>query len=332
MKPSFIGRRRRFLAPPADEVELHRQASAVAADPALDLDAFLAASDIDLATCVLYHVLLRSRHGSFAAAVDRLPAAASPCGAGLKVILVPGLFHREHPEVGADGSLVEGVLRRCGFEVQRVPTDCRNSVSANAALVRAALEGSGRHALWLASLSKGTAEVRHCLQGYAREGLPRSLRGWLNFSGIFSGSVLADARTANRLGRHFLAAVCRVAGVHPGLAGELSRANPLWTADLSHLDGIRIVHVVGFPLRSHVQPMLSHRYAQAAASGPTDGVIRLRDALDYPGQVYPVWGCDHFARSPRISGIVYRLAHLMAATPASGTLPAYPARARTEAA
>jgi hypothetical protein len=315
MRPGFLMPRKRFLAPPLDEVELHRRARAILARPGFDLDACLAAADIDLANCVLYHAFLRSRHGSFVAEVDSLPAAALPSGKGQKVILVPGMFYREHPEVGADGALLEGILRNCGFEVGRAATDSRGSVERNAGIVRAAMEASGPRGLWLVSLSRGSAEVRHCLQGYAPGGLPPYLRGWLNFSGIFSGSILADIRTGTPLRRLLVRAICRLSGVAAALPGELSRSNPLWKTDTAHLGKIRLVHVLGFPLRSHVQPMLSHRFAQAAAFGPTDGVVGLRDALGYPGKVYPVWGCDHFARSPRISALAYRLAHLMAETP-----------------
>jgi hypothetical protein len=331
MKPRFPLARGRFLAPPMDEIELHRQARAILARPGFDLDAFLGAADIDLANCVLYHAFLRSRHGSFVAEVDSLPAAALPSGAGLKVILVPGMFYREHPEVGADGALLEGILRKCGFEVERAGTDSRGSVAGNAAIVRAAMEAAGPRALWLVSLSRGSAEVRHCLQGYAQGGLPPSLRGWLNFSGIFSGSILADIRTGTPLRRLLVRSICRLAGVAAGLPEELSRSNPLWRTGTAHLDGIRLVHVLGFPLRSHVQPMLSHRFAQAAAFGPTDGVVGLRAALGYSGKVYPVWGCDHFARSPRISALAYRLAHLMAETPANAPGRLFP-KARAEAA
>jgi hypothetical protein len=324
MKPLINIWRKRYLAPPLDEIELHRQARALLARPGFDLDAFLAAADIDLATCVLYHAFLRSPHGAFVAEVDRLPAAALPSGAGLKVILVPGMFYREHPEVGADGGFLAGILGKCGFEVERAPTDGRGSVAGNSGIIRAAIEAAGQRPLWLVSLSKGSAEVRHCLQGYGQGGLPRSIRGWLNFSGVFNGSILADIRTRTPLQRLMVRAICRILGVDTRLAAELSQSNPLWKENPAHLEGIRLVHVLGFPLQSHIQPLFSRRFAQAAAFGPTDGVIRLRDALGYPGTVYPVWGCDHFARSPSISGLTYRLAHLMAETPA-----AVPARALT---
>lgn len=331
MKPWFRVYRKRFLAPPSDEVELHRQARAVLARPGFDLDAFLASARIDLATCVLYHALLDSPHGAFVADVDRRPAAALPSGAGLKVILVPGMFYREHPEVGADGAFLEGILRKCGFEVERAATRGRGSIAGNSGIVRAAIEAAGSRPLWLVSLSKGSAEVRHCLQGYARDGLPRSLRGWLNFSGVFNGSILADVRMRTPAQRFLVRMICRLAGVDPRLALELTRSNPLWSEGHAHLQRIRLVHVLGFPLPSHIQPLFSRRFAQASVFGPTDGVIRLRDALTFPGEVYPVWGCDHFARSPLISALAYRLAHVMADTPASAPPQASAAAAAAEA-
>ena len=33
----------------------------------------------------------------------------------------------------------------------------------------------------------------------------------------------------------------------------------------------------------------------------------VRDALHLSGEVYPIWGADHFLRSTQVSALLYRL-------------------------
>jgi hypothetical protein len=61
---------------------------------------------------------------------------------------------------------------------------------------------------------------------------------------------------------------------------------------------MRVIHVVGFPLTRHLSDALAVRgSARTAAWGPTDGgAFLLGDVSRLPGQIYPVWGCDHYLR------------------------------------
>jgi hypothetical protein len=165
--------------------------------------------------------------------------------------------------------------------------------------------------VWLVSISKGTADLRACLQEMPAADFPANLRGWINFSGIFHGSMLADLRTNGSAKRLFLRAVCGLAGVDYRLAVELSTQHEYWRQPLHFLDKLELLHVVAFPLASHVQPLMAHRFRKLSAIAPTDGMINLLDTLNYPGHIYPIWGCDHFVRGQNISQLLYRLCHYM---------------------
>ena len=41
----------------------------------------------------------------------------------------------------------------------------------------------------------------------------------------------------------------------------------------------------------------------------------LTDCLDLPGYIYPIWGCDHFMRSPYMSAYLYQLFNYIASKP-----------------
>jgi len=61
---------------------------------------------------------------------------------------------------------------------------------------------------------------------------------------------------------------------------------------------LRLISIVGFPLRSHMTSGLGRRcYDRLSPFGPNDGVIVLDDVCAQPGLIYPIWGADHLLRS-----------------------------------
>ena len=61
--------------------------------------------------------------------------------------------------------------------------------------------------------------------------------------------------------------------------------------------GMKLLSLVGFPLRQFLTTPFSRFYHRTlAAHGPNDGTILLSDLLAWPGEIYPVWGMDHFFR------------------------------------
>lgn len=307
-------RSKRFLGPPVDEVELHAEAARALAGCGGDIVRAVAGAHPDLATCILYNHMLRS-HGPFIRGIDRLPAAPEPAPKGVRILIVPGMFHAEYPDMGADGKLVRSIFAKNGFEAEIIPVHSRGTVGANKRIVRDALLRQAGGAVWLVSISKGSADVRACLQEMPSADVPTNLKGWINFSGTFSGSILSDHRTDTALKRIFFRMVCLLSGVDYALVGEMASTNPAWRLKPEFAERMELIHVLGFPLRSHVQPMLAHRYLRLSQSGPTDGMIRLSDAVGYPGHVYPVWGCDHFARTGSLSALLYRLSHYISTYP-----------------
>ena len=66
----------------------------------------------------------------------------------------------------------------------------------------------------------------------------------------------------------------------------------------SHLPPtMRMISLVGFPLRRHMTTPFS-RFCHRTLSkwGPNDGTVLLSDLIRWPGEIYPVWGADHYFR------------------------------------
>jgi hypothetical protein len=77
---------------------------------------------------------------------------------------------------------------------------------------------------------------------------------------------------------------------------------------LSLPPSLRVVNLIGVPLHSHVQQRsLFKRYAAMQALGPNDGMALLPDLLVEAGQTYPLWGADHYFRTPQVSPLLYKL-------------------------
>lgn len=307
-------RRAFFAAPISDEVELSQRAREYIADLEKPLSpqrvlAIAEQESVDLATRCLYESLLQSGHGAFIDAVAKQPTTPVAVDGRIKLYIVPGMFHRGHPEIGTDGSLISEVAARFGFDVHAVDSKGTGSIAANAKRLKADLERETAARVWLISISRGACEVRKYLQENTK---PASLRGWVNISGIHKGVPFVDGKFSTPAHRLFSALLCRVFGIEYEALREMRTDQALWQ-NRQWPEDLKVVNVVPMPIRSHVNRAIIHRYEQTLALGPNDGFIPLVDALELPGHIFPIWGCDHFMRTPELSGYLYRILNYIVA-------------------
>src|SRR5262249_54784231 len=58
---------------------------------------------------------------------------------------------------------------------------------------------------------------------------------------------------------------------------------------------MKVLNLIGFPLRRHMTTRFSRFCHRTLASwGPNDGTTCLSDVCSWSGEVYPVWGADHY--------------------------------------
>ncbi len=260
-----------------------------------------ASEGCDFATALLHRRIVESeRHGLFLRALAE-PRDLAP-KIGVRVVIVPGAFHRENPRTGADGRVAREVAEQLGLPVEVIPVSSTGSLAENADVICEWLLARRAGPLILVSVSKGGSDLKTALARPDAERVFERVSGWVNLCGILDGTPMADwllspslLARANRFvyrirGRSldFLADMRR----YPGCALDFPLTLP------AHL---RAIHVVGFPLRRHLRNGLARRcHARLAAFGPNDGSILLADAARWPGQLCPVWGADHYLR-PQIS-------------------------------
>jgi len=276
---------------------------------AAELREIAAREGIDAATLALYRsVRASAAHGPFIRRVEEIAARPAPARLRRDVLLaiVPAAHYRENPRTGADGRLLREEAERLGYAVELVPVASAGRVRENARFLLDWLRersGGSQRAIVLASLSKGGAEVKMALAEAAEAGTERAFAGvgaWLDLCGLVDGTPLAEWL----LSRHRGAVLTR-------LYYRLRRQSLGFLEDLRHGPGtlldfalklpepgpahLRAIHVVGFPLREHLEHGISRRSHRCLAPlGPNDASLLLADVFKLPGLVYPVWGADHY--------------------------------------
>lgn len=270
---------------------------------------------IDRATAVLFHRLrYTSRHTPFIEAIDAgQPStdqrgfsvdAAHGTGNAPTIVVVPGAFYREFPSSGANGEMILAEARKLGLATDRIPLSGFGSLRENGQAIREWLAcRRDRHpaeSLILVSLSKGAADLKaawsECHTDVRTEF--SNVRAWISLSGILNGTPLSNWLMGQPLRSRLVA--CRLWWWRYSLAvvRELTHGGEWASAPLQVPPSLRLVHVVGFPLRRHLSTWLARRgHRRLAKYGPNDSTLLLADALQWPGDVYPLWGRDHYLRA-----------------------------------
>jgi hypothetical protein len=319
-------RRPLYLAAPIDSVALAEEAEALlCAHPdatAKALVALAGATRPDLATMLLYRACHRGENGAFLERVSCLPSVPAPLAAPIRLLIVPGFLFAEHPELAIDGALIRDIATRLGAEAEIVDINSRGVSQTNGGLLAERLRTPAGRPTWMLSISKGTSDARAAFDRLG--GWPETLSGWIDVSGIFSGTPIADWWTEETVKRWLVRALFGLTNLPFGTLLEMRRDAAIWRQPVTPRERERLIHVLGFPPPWCIEPRMVRNYRRLLAEfGPNDGFTPLADAFDYPGRLYPVWGADHLMRLPDLASLVYRIIHMAAAVEA-GALNAQP--------
>lgn len=263
---------------------------------------------VDFGTALLYDRIRRSpRHGPFICEIDSIDPDLPPAQLSGKLLVAPAAFYREHPRFGGDGALIRQTGSLIGLQTQMLPVASTGSVSKNADAIAHLLSREPERSVILASLSKGGADVRIALEKHPR--IASKIRLWLNICGLVRGTPISNSLLGTRwwqrgLLKGYLAYtradaefVSELAGTPGSLLGRPLRIG----------ENIRIINVVAFPLGEHLTGNSIVRHQRLAHLGPNDGSTLLLDSIIESGLVYPVWGADHFLRTPAVPSLIHRL-------------------------
>ena len=251
---------------------------------------------LDFATALFYDRVLRCpKNCEF---FQRVHARSqTPLAVPTLIGIVPGAFYREHKNTGADGERIVEIGRSLNCAVERIPLQSFGSLAENARQIADWLTARGGQRIALVSLSKGSADLKTALGLPNAAQLFRNVVAWISLSGLVQGTPLVAWLRRQRLRRIGVHLLLWARGQRYSTLEELHHENGRllteWPSLPPHL---RIIHVLGFPLRRHLaHPFTPRAYERLAPLGPNDGGgILLGDMAQIPGVIFPVWGADHY--------------------------------------
>lgn len=255
---------------------------------------------IDFATALLFNRFQKSpRHADFIRQIDKLRQSPVTLQRVMKakIVLVPGALYLERPDLGGDGRLVREAAVNSGWPCDFIPVASTGSVLENAQRIRQWLLEHAEEKIILVSLSKGGKDL---IASFDLPETPLAFQNvvaWVNVCGPLNGSLMADWVLSSRIRSCLLRTQFRLQGRSFEFITGL-RHDPNMTEKLSmRLSHLRIINVVGFPFSQHFKTCFS-RFCHRKLSdyGPNDGTILLSDLSAWPGEIYPVWGADHYFR------------------------------------
>ena len=255
---------------------------------------------IDFATALLYQRLSVCPKNSQALEAlgqfEKGPLFNTPCCDAILAV-APGAFYVEHPDTGADGSKLLKAAEAFGCEAELVPTQSVGTLDENAQTIIDWLLQNRDKPVILASLSKGGADIKAAFQ-HSRAGEAfRTVVAWVNVGGITSGSPIVTWTLARKIPTLVARAIFWWRRRNPQFLNDLDRrpGAPL-DCDLYVPSHLKIIHVVGFPLRHHLSNNHSRTWHRRISEfGPTDAATVLIDSCKLPGIVLPIWGADHYS-------------------------------------
>lgn len=273
---------------------------------------------VDFATALLFDRFQKSpERAKFIQRINTLRQLTSPPSARIdaKLVIVPGALYVERPDMGGDGRIAREVAANFGLQTDLIPLTSFGSVVKNAGLIRIWLEQHSQERVILVSLSKGGADLKLAMSAPDAPNAFRNVVAWINVCGPLSGSRMANWILESRVRTCFFRWKLRWQNRDFQFVTDLRHGDdaPLGFP-LRPTSAMKMVSLIGFPLRQHMTTRFSrfcHR--TLATSGPNDGTTSLADLHSVPGEIYPVWGMDHYFRpESEAKNLVAAILHYLA--------------------
>jgi hypothetical protein len=304
-----------YLSQPINEIKLQREVLSLY--PEL-LDNFPSrqmildiqnSHSIDHATMALYQSLLNSqKYSPFIERINnQIIHQNKEKNNGIKWCLLPAMMYEDHPEVGGGGEHILSVAEDLGFEVERLNTGGKKGVIHNAKILKEWIDKNPNQKIGIVTMSKGSMEFRYAYHFLFSSENKKQVSYWLNFSGFPYGSALADTMMNDWKNKLYVKIARRVIKMDKEVLIETRSDFKAWQTGLQIESHTKVFSFFPLPLTSHVQTSLMGRYKKLSQFGPNDGMAECYRAPYWDGEVYPLWGADHFCRTPAMVQVLYKL-------------------------
>ncbi|MDZ4727966.1 MAG: hypothetical protein SH817_17555 [Leptospira sp.] len=265
--------------------------------------------DTDLATAIFYHRAitdpLSKSFLDFVAKREREYITKYPFYESEKILFafVPGMFYKDNPNLGTDGRRIRDIAAAMGLKETIVPIEQTGTIEENAKFICGYLkdlyEKKEVNGLILASLSKGSSDVKKSMEFCGKEPFYKIVKAWYNVGGLNKGTFAINAvlntwryRMEGQL--YFWWKDYNWQGFTDMQGGEKSPV----AGELQKPDHILLINIMGVPLARHVTERARPYYEEIKDRGPNDGLTLLADSY-IPGNItYPLFKQDHYFSWP----------------------------------
>jgi len=262
--------------------------------------------DVDKAAALYYlRVIQQPQNREFVEYLDRMEkilAKSKPDFSKKKILLAlaPGMFYRDNPGVGADGKDLRDMATEIGLSQAIIPVEQTGTIEKNGQIICAFVKAqTDVNGIILASLSKGSGDVKRAIQLCGKEPYFAKVRAWYNIVGINKGSrLITDIDDTWRYKMEARSYFCWNGYDWQGfLSLRAGKDAPLET-ELVLPEKMLVMNVVAVPLFRFVTDRARPFYEYLIRYGPNDGMTLLADSAIPGGVTYVSWRNDHYFRFP----------------------------------
>lgn len=190
--------------------------------------------------------------------------------------------------------------RKAGLTTDVIQTDKKNSLLANAEIIRRELALQKHDRRIIATVGQGSAEFRLLVEQLLKnesKNARNELSGiqmWVNVSGMIRGASGVNRKRASWWDRKMMSLTHALSGRSPSIGHQLSHTNPRLRIE-PELRGLPFVCVsmVGFPTMGDVPGPLKMSFIEMSRISPNDGLAFFHEAIVQPGYIVPVPGMSH---------------------------------------
>ena len=214
--------------------------------------------------------------------------------------VVPGMFYKDNPTVGADGRMLRDIALSMGLREEIVPIDQTGTTDENADFICNYLKNkTDTEKIILTSVSKGSSDLKIAIKKCGQEGYFKKVIGWYNIGGINRGSILIDTIDNNWQYRweakfYFWKNNYNYKGFLSIQRGRDSRLEE----DLAIPNHITVINVIAVPTFRQVTQRARPFYEYLIRFGPNDGMTLLADSYMEGAINVPSWRNDHYFQWP----------------------------------
>jgi hypothetical protein len=215
--------------------------------------------------------------------------------------MVPGMFYKDNPSVGADGKMLRDIALELGMLEDLIPIEQTGTVDENAKIIcdytkNKSMEVNG---IVFASVSKGSGDLKKAIQLCGKEPYFKKVKGWYNIGGLNRGSRLIEGIENNWRYRWEAKFYFWMKNYnYDGFLSMRSEPGAPLDFDLELPKDLLMINIIAVPQFRQVTERARPFYEFLIRFGPNDGMTLLAESYVEGAITYPSWRNDHYFQWP----------------------------------